>query len=62
MICNICLEDHEGPCPEIESVKREAPCYGKVDGHEYANGECIYCGTSQPGSRKERTMKQFGEE
>lgn len=58
---------------EKNEVRKEAPCYGQPTfwqgkdktgaslGHEFAHGECIYCGLAQPGSPKERTMKPFGE-
>ncbi len=42
-----------------EEAKKEAPCYGDtiLEHHEFANGECIYCGLTQPGGYKPRELK-----
>ena len=29
---------------------KEAPCYGKKFGHNYAGGACLFCGQSQTGA------------
>lgn len=60
VICEVCGKGHDGE-DEMRNVRKEAPCYGKDDGHEYANGECIYCGQPQPGHHKEKRLKSFGE-
>ena len=33
-----------------------APCYGKMSGHQYAGGRCIKCGENQSGAPIERDI------
>lgn len=53
-----------GACPLAEQAKREAPCFGDavLEHHEFANGECIYCGLPQPGGYKAKAFKPMFEE
>lgn len=34
----------------LKMENKEAPCYGKRFGHNYAGGACLFCGQSQTGA------------